>query len=261
MQSKAIDLGKNFFGAHTWNFTEVDSTNLVAQEYALNDAIEGTIIQADKQIKGSGRMKRKWESPAGAGLWFSLILRPTIVEAYVAQVTLLTAVAMQKAIEVVSGVEAMIKWPNDLLVNNKKICGILAELMLNEKAIEYVILGIGVNTNLKYNDLPNELREKATSLFIETDKKTNDQALLQQFSKEFCELYFDWQIMGFEKVRKLWLEKNMTLGKDVNILSEDKVIFQGKVKTIDDYGKLIVISNLGEEMGFEFGEVSIRAKS
>ena len=134
-------------------FETLESTNVTAKEFAEKGAPEGTVIQAGQQFAGRGRLGRVWKSQAGKGLWFSLILYPKTAAEFCPQVTLLAAVAVVEALKKVAGVQGRIKWPNDIMLDGKKICGILAEMALAaDGSIEYAVVGIGININMSSED-------------------------------------------------------------------------------------------------------------
>ena len=134
-------------GRSVYFFESVTSTQKVAKEYAMNGAKHGTLIVADEQTEGRGRMVRKWYSPKGTGIWASFILRPDIQIQHAPQLTLLSAVAVVQAIKKVTHITPEIKWPNDILISGRKVCGILTELQAEEDRIQSVILGIGINVS------------------------------------------------------------------------------------------------------------------
>lgn len=235
------------------------STNVTAAEAAVNGAEEGSVIVAKKQCGGSGRMGRVWSSPAG-GLWFSIILRPCVNPEIVAQLTLLAGVAVVKAVRrLYSTSEVKIKWPNDLLLNGKKICGILSEMKLNENGmVDYVILGIGLNVNLAQEDFPEALQDIATSLLLDTGKRFECDAVLDNILQELSTLYEVWLEMGPEDLFRQWKDYDCTLGKKVLVKDNDKVIFEGTAIDMGTQGALFVRNDKGIQRSFDFGEISIR---
>lgn len=240
-------------------FDVLESTNVTAVAAARDGAAEGTVIVAARQNGGRGRMKRVWNSPLG-GLWFTIILRPQIDPQFVAQVTLLAGVAVAKALRRLYATEAVkIKWPNDILLNSKKICGILSELQLDENgSIDYAVVGIGVNVGLKKEDFPPELRTMAASLNLSLHKSYTCQEVLTAILEEFAALYERWLLEGSTVVLALWKELNCTLGKKVLVKDNDKVIFTGETIAVDETGALLVRNENGLIKSFDFGEISIR---
>lgn len=158
-------------------FRETTSTNDSTERLARDGVAEGVVVFAESQTKGRGRLGRRWSSPAGKGLWFSILLRPKISPQAVTQITIASAVSLRRAIKNVTGLTPEIKWPNDLLLNGLKIAGILTELSSEPDAIKHVILGIGVDVNLTSEDFPEELRTVATSLRIVARRQFDRAAL------------------------------------------------------------------------------------
>ena len=241
-------------------YEQLDSTNLKALELAKQGAAEGTIVIAARQTAGRGRMRRKWESPEGKGLWFSMILRPTIAAEYCAQITLLTAVAAVKALQVLTDKKFSIKWPNDIMLDGKKVCGILAEMALTaDGSIEYAVVGIGININMSSEDFGAQLEATATSLYLATGIEYEHEQVLKAFLDEFDLLYSHWHCCGFALIRQDWLDYRCTLGHKVTVRDNDTEIYSGVAEDMDDYGSLLVRNAAGKIESFDFGEISIRS--
>jgi BirA family biotin operon repressor/biotin-[acetyl-CoA-carboxylase] ligase len=255
---KADAVEKKIVNRPILRYAVLDSTNTEAKKLAEAGAREGTVVIADQQCLGRGRLGRAWQSPAGKGLWFTLILRPKISPEFGAQVTLLMAVAVVDALKQVTGLITKIKWPNDILVDNKKLCGILSELTLTEEGIDYVIVGVGINVNLNREDFKEDLAERASSVFLQTGKNWNNDIVLDAILKSFEKRYDSWHKNGFSDIRAEWQSKNCTLGNVVSVKDNDQEIFCGTAVNIDDYGCLQVRSGDGITKKFDFGEISIR---
>ena len=240
-------------------FDVLQSTNVTAVAFAKEVAPEGTVIVAERQEGGRGRMHRVWSSPKG-GLWFTIILRPQIDPQFVAQVTLLAGVAVVRALrKLYATEEIMIKWPNDLLLNGKKVCGILSEMQLNENgSIDYAIVGIGVNVDLNPQAFPEDLRNTAASLNASFGKNYTCTAVLDNILQEFASLYRDWLKEGAQVILEPWKKLNCTLNRRVFVKDNDEVIFSGEVVAINEAGAIIVRNEEGESQSFDFGEISIR---
>lgn len=240
-------------------FDVLQSTNVTAVAFAKEGAPEGTVIVAERQEGGRGRMQRVWSSPKG-GLWFTIILRPQIDPQYVAQVTLLAGVAVVRALRQVYATDAiMIKWPNDVLLNGKKVCGILSEMQLNENgSIDYAIVGIGVNVGLEPKDFPEDLRNTAASLNTSFSKNYTCAYVLDNILREFAALYQEWLLHGVNVILDPWKKLNCTLNKKVLVKDNDEVIFSGEVIAVNEEGAIIVRNEEGESQSFDFGEISIR---
>ncbi|CAH1218328.1 Bifunctional ligase/repressor BirA [Paenibacillus plantiphilus] len=217
----------------------VDSTQNVAQRLAEEGAPEGTLIIADHQTSGRGRHGRSWVSPAGKGVWMSLVLRPGIPLQFAPQLTLLAAVALCRALKSVTSLEIGIKWPNDLLIGGKKISGILLESTAEDERLRYVIAGIGVSVNLERGDYPPELLDVATSLLIESGGQIERSDVVAAFIREFEHLYALYQQEGFGPIRTLWEALSVTLHKLTRLYSPAGE-FEGTPIGLDERGALLV---------------------
>lgn len=231
---KTKKIGKNIH-----HHESLQSTQILAKELAINGSEEGTLVICDEQTAGRGRMARKWHSPKGSGIWMSLIIRPDIPLVKAPQLTLLTAVAVVQAIEEVTNLEVGIKWPNDLLINGKKLCGILTELLAEENRIQAIIIGIGLNVNQKQADFPEELLETATSLAIEAGNSFDRTTLLLEFCHQFEKLYEIYLDKGFESIKLLWESYALSIGKEI-IARTLKGVFTGKALGINEEGVLML---------------------
>ena len=234
---------------------EIDSTNNQAKVLAREGAKEGHLIIAEHQSQGKGRLGRSWQSPSGTGIWMSLILRPHILPKYASQLTLIAGLSMCEVIQEITGLEAKIKWPNDIVVNGKKVCGILTEMSAEMESINYIILGIGVNVNMAY--FPEEL-PYASSLAIEGKKEYSRKAIIKAFLEKF---EIDYKV--YKKQPDLTpimerYEKNcITLNRKVKLLvSHEEVI--AKATGISNEGELLVTLEDGTMKVVSSGEVSVR---
>ena len=241
-------------------YEQLDSTNLKALELAKQGAVEGTIVIAARQTAGRGRLF----APLGFADWRGstapMILRPTIAAEYCAQITLLTAVAAVKALQVLTNKKFSIKWPNDIMLDGKKVCGILAEMALAADGdIEYAVVGIGININMSSEDFGAQLEATATSLYLATGITYEREQVLKAFLDEFNLLYSHWHCCGFALIRQDWLDYSCTLGHKVTVKDNDTEIYSGMAEDMDDYGSLLVRNAAGEIESFDFGEISIRS--
>ena len=160
------DLDTEWLGRNLRYYETIDSTNLEIRRLAEEGAPHGTTAVAEEQTSGKGRRGRSWLGKAGCGIWMSFLLRPQIAVENSSMLTLITALAVEKAVGEETGLQCQIKWPNDIIVNGKKLCGILTELSAQMDELNYVVVGIGINANMQ--EFPDDLRDKATSLRIET---------------------------------------------------------------------------------------------
>ncbi len=229
-------LGTRKFGCDVHHFESVASTMDEAFRLALEGYPEGTVVVAESQTKGRGRMGRHWSSPKGRGIYFSLILRPGIPPSQASLLTLAAAVALSEAIEtVVPQAQARIKWPNDLLVGGKKLCGILTELRAETDRVQFVVVGVGINVN---NTAP-QLLPEATSLRAETGVSWPRLLIFQQVLRTFEKIYMAFLRHGPGAVLEGWKARSATLGCRVRF-TERGVAFVGVAEALADDGGLMV---------------------
>jgi BirA family biotin operon repressor/biotin-[acetyl-CoA-carboxylase] ligase len=236
-------------------FRETDSTNTRAKELAVQGAPEGTLVVSEAQTGGRGRKGREWFSPSKGGIYLSLILRPTISPAEAPKITLLTAVAIAEALLILTQLEVRIKWPNDILVNGKKLVGILTEMSTDMDEIDYVVVGLGLNVNTP--GFPEDISDKATSLFIEAGKQFSRARLVAEFLKWEEHYYELFQEVGFEPVIKRWKELSNIIGKIIAVEMIDQTLM-GEVEDIDSDGFLILRDNRGKSHRIISGDVTLR---
>ena len=257
LSEQAIEKGllTKVIGHHIVYRERVDSTNNVAKKLADEGALEGTIVVAEEQIGGRGRINRSFLSPLAKGVWFSLILRPDIPPMEVSKMTLLAAVAVARAIRHHGLKDCGIKWPNDILVNGHKMVGILTELNGSAEKVNYIIMGIGVNTGITTDDLPKDLQPIVTS-FAREGVRVSRLALLETLLKEIEELYQTVCQEGFAPVLAEWRTLSCMLGQDVTVSSVNRT-FSGKAVDIDENGNLLVATPDGVEVVMA-GDIHVR---
>ncbi len=215
----------------------VDSTQKIAHRLGFENVPEGTVVIADEQTGGRGRLERAWHSPKSTGVWMSIILRPNIPIPKTPQLTLLAAVAVTQAIEDCTGLEAHIKWPNDILLNGKKVTGILTELQAEPDRVHFVIMGIGMNVNQTKMDFPAELQSIATSLSIEKGSFVNRAEVIRAVFHRLENLYQLYLEKGFLPIKLLWESYAVSIGKVVTARTFSGVI-KGRAMGITDDGVL-----------------------
>ncbi len=194
---------------------------------------------AEQQLAGRGRMGKSWHSPSGKGIWMSFLIKPPVPLPFIPQLTLLTAVALNRAIQQVTGVKTGIKWPNDLLVEGKKVSGILLETSAEDERIKNIIVGVGISVNLLMADYPEELREIATSLRIESGAPVSREQLIAAFFKEFDKWYPIYLTEGFGPVRAVWEALCVNIDQQVRVQTPMGLI-EGIAQGLDEYGALLV---------------------
>jgi len=237
-------------------FKTTGSTNDVAKVLAKQGCAEGTVVVTDEQTGGRGRLGRSWQCPARAGLCFSVVLYPRVNPMEVTQIAILAAVAVARALAREPGLPARVKWPNDVYVNGKKVCGILAEMVAETDFVKYLVLGIGLNVNQSQDDLGG-LGKTASSLSIERGQKVNRAEVLRAVLEELDVLYAFWQREGFIPIRQMWKELALWQGEPVVVRGLQSA-WEGIARDIDDQGALIVEFQDGNTKKFYSGEVSLR---
>ncbi|MDI6604308.1 MAG: biotin--[acetyl-CoA-carboxylase] ligase [Thermoanaerobacteraceae bacterium] len=247
-------LKTDFIGKNYIHLESISSTNDYAKEIA-SKAENGTILVSEEQTSGRGRLGRKWVSEKGQGLWMSIILKPELTPQSSVKLTQVAAVSVVNAIIETIELNASIKWPNDIIINGKKICGILTEMNAELDRVNYVIVGIGLNVNM--NKFPDDLKNKATSLFIETGKKIDRKKLTASIINNFEKYYNIFLKEGFEPIRTLCLKHSVTIGSEVRVIS-GKNEFNGKAIDIDNDGNLIIEIGDGSRKAVISGDVSVR---
>jgi BirA family biotin operon repressor/biotin-[acetyl-CoA-carboxylase] ligase len=229
-------LRTEFVGRQIHHFDELASTNLRAKEIAA-DSPNGTVVVAEKQSEGRGRLGKAWASPPG-GIYLSIILKPDILPDHIHRLTLVAGVA---AVETLSelGIDAEIKWPNAILINERKVCGILTEIDAEADAVNYVIIGIGVNANTELDALPPLTMLQATSLKEAMGQKVDRVSITQRFMERFEQYYVTFTKGGFTSILEHWREHSSTIGRRVKIATKFRTIV-GEAVGIDHDGALIV---------------------
>lgn len=222
-------------------FKKIPSTNLYAKQLIRENIEEGTIVVADVQTHGLGRKNRFWHSPAG-GLWFSVVLYPHIPIEKGMLITMASSISVAQAFEEITGLVPEVKWPNDLLLNGKKVCGILTEIDADLNKINYIIVGIGINVN---NDIDEELKEIAISLKQEAGFKISRVKLLRYILRHLDINYNKLILRDFDSIRELWLSYSNIIGRKIQV-EDENIITKGVVIDIDDSGYIILETDSGK---------------
>ncbi|NMA54440.1 MAG: biotin--[acetyl-CoA-carboxylase] ligase [Firmicutes bacterium] len=242
------------FGHVVHYFPQIGSTNDQARQLARQGAAEGTIVVAEEQTAGRGRRGRAWVSQPGSGIFVSLILRPNLIPAQAPLLTLTAAVAGAEAIRQLTGLPAVIKWPNDLYVDGRKVAGILTEMSSEMDTIFYVVVGIGINVNT--SSFPTEVSASATSLALEQGRSVCRRQLLQLLLEK---LEYWYQILSADQdqILERWRQLTITLGKRVSVYSPNFTV-HGLALDIDHEGALLLETETGEKVKIFSGDVSLR---
>jgi BirA family biotin operon repressor/biotin-[acetyl-CoA-carboxylase] ligase len=237
-------------------FQQTTSTNDVIEKLARDRVKEGVVVFAESQTRGRGRLGRKWLSPAGKGLWFSVLLRPDLRPQEATQLTIAAATALWRAIRGETGLSATIKWPNDLLLRGRKVAGILTEMNAELDHIKHLILGVGLDVNLTAGEFPAELRKLATSLRAELGKPVLRAALATAILRELDHDYARICAGRFPDVADEWEARCTTVGQLVAITVGDRTV-RGRVESLDDDGALLLRTEHGRIERIVGGDVSL----
>jgi BirA family biotin operon repressor/biotin-[acetyl-CoA-carboxylase] ligase len=241
-------------GTPFYYFREIDSTNSHARGLADVGAAEGLVVVAESQTQGRGRLGRRWESPPFANLYLSILLRPKILPAHAAQITLMAAVALADVVDAHAPGRAAIKWPNDILVGNKKLAGILTEACCDVERVRYVILGIGINVNYSIDAMPEEIRPRATSLLEVTGKRIHRETFLRRLLQGIERCYGELEQAGFAALAPRWQSYFAWRGRRVRVELLDQVTI-GTAQGIDRDGALLLVDDGGVERRILAGDV------
>lgn len=238
-------------------FDEIDSTSIYAKKIAF-DKPEGTVIVSEKQTMGKGRLGRSWDSDYKTGIWMSIILKPTILPSDAIIMTQVAAAAITEALNKTLDCGAKIKWPNDIVLGDKKICGILTEMNGEIDNLNYIILGIGINVNQNQEDIHADIVCKATSLSNHLQEYISRRRIIKAVLGELDYLYKKFICeKSIDDIIEICKHNSATIGKNVKVIKENEII-EGKAIDIDNKGQLIIQDNHNKEIKIISGEVSVR---
>ena len=240
------ELDTRIVGCRLFCLDTTESTNLRARQLAEEGFPEGTVVLADCQTGGKGRMGRPWISPAGVNFYASLVLRPPILPREAVQITFITSLAAAKALRESFAVEAQVKWPNDLLLNGKKVGGVLNELCASMEKINYLILGLGVNLNMAREQLPERELFPATSVMLEKGETVPRDLFARNYFQLLDRFYLRYLDEGFSNLRREWESYCGMIGWRVDLETEGKRL-NGEVLGIDEEGALRLRGREGRE--------------
>lgn len=251
-------LNTKILGKRIFFFDTIDSTNDELKRMAADGACEGTVVVSKSQTKGKGRRGRLWQSDEDAGIYMSVLLRPELAPEDVQSITLAASSAVCKALQKYVPNKLGIKWPNDILIDNRKVCGILTEMTAEPDKIQAIILGIGLNVWNKQDQFKGELKETATSLVLNTDKELSRSTLVVEILQELEELYLNFIEKGSNaKFMDIWRSFSTTIGRDIIVFQGDNK-WQAKALDVLDDGRLLVETPDGHRKTILSGEISIR---
>ncbi|MFC1714272.1 biotin--[acetyl-CoA-carboxylase] ligase [Candidatus Poribacteria bacterium] len=240
-----LGLGTEILGREIISYAETGSTNDVALDLAAGGAQEGTLVVAESQTKGRGRRNRKWLSPMGTSILASLILRPPIMPHEAHSITLASAAAVAQAIRSITQIPAFIKWPNDVVIGDRKVCGILTEMRTEKEQVSFLVVGIGVTVNIPRKRLPAEIMDIATSLSAELGHNVSRIALLQEILRQLEQRYIKVKERKTDDLIAEWKDLLDTIGRQVRI-SLPRRIVSGQAVDIDETGALLIQTDSGQ---------------
>lgn len=246
------------YGRHVVHHMECDSTQHIAHDLAQQGVVDGTVVITEKQLQGKGRLARPWASNNADGLWMSLIMRPDLAPQHAPQLTLVAAVSIVRAIEALTNVTPVIKWPNDILLNDLKLTGILTEMQADPDRVKSVILGIGMNINQAREDFPEELQTIATSLKIETKMpfdRAQIAATILNHLENYTNLYLE---KGFTSIKLLWESYSNTIGRRIRVTMINEII-EGEAIGITAEGMLQLKQPDGSIRDIYSGDITIQS--
>ena len=233
------NLNTKYIGKDIYIFNEVMSTNTIAKFLSMNGVGNGAVVISEKQTKARGRSGKNWESPLG-GVWLSIILNPNVNHSKIPLITLATGVAVENTLKRIGVKNAEIKWPNDILIHGKKVCGILTEAITSFNTIESVIIGVGIDANISIENFPEELRENMTTLNDEIGEKVDENLLIKLFLEEFEKISEQFINEEYETILKEWRKNSYTIGKIVEVHEPFSKPYDGYVLGISRDWSLVV---------------------
>ncbi|MFX0207534.1 MAG: biotin--[acetyl-CoA-carboxylase] ligase [Candidatus Hodarchaeota archaeon] len=258
-----LDLGmKSELYKKIIHYSEVKSTNDIAMDLAEQGVEEGTVVVADTQTEGRGRAGRTWSSPVG-GLWFTIILRPDIEPVYAHQITFAASIAVTTAIGNLRGLQAQIKWPNDILIKEKKVGGILLEIATSGSTVEYLVVGIGLNLTVDPHHFPPEVSNIATSIAsnLRPGTKISRDEILRSILREFEVYYQLLKQKGFRHIIQKWKGMSNIVGREIRVDDPPNEPMEGKVVDIDTTGALLIRTSKNAVLRVVSGTVTIVERS
>lgn len=255
----ASRMNTEWAGRNIYYFEQTGSTNIDAKRYAEDGAAHGTVIVADMQTCGRGRRGKMWQSPSGSAIYMTIILKPDFLPDKASMLTLIMALSVSGAVTEATGLSAGIKWPNDIVVNKKKICGILTEMNAEHDYIQYVVIGVGINVNnAAPEEFPEEIRGSATSLRIELGSRINRAELIERVLNHFEKNYDTFvRTLDLSRLMEAYDKQLLNMNAEVKVL-DPKGEYTGIARGINETGELLVEKKDGTIEQVYAGEVSVR---
>ena len=249
-------LQTDIIGRKIYYFNTIDSTQNFALKLSQKSYENGSVVIAEKQTKGRGRLNRKWVSPKG-GIWLSILLRPNFELSQISLFPMITSLAASIAIEKILKIKPELKWPNDVMLKGKKVAGILIDVAIESNKIDYIVIGVGINFRVHPSKISrhikNPKRQYGITTLVKEKQKGNPIELVQQFLFELEQMYNKVISNSVEEIRKKWLSRSSTIGKNVIATSETRLL-KGKAVGIDETGALL-LSNKGKIQRLLAGDI------
>lgn len=249
-------LAGKFIGHELHYYEEIGSTNDEAFRLGSAGALEGTALIANSQSAGKGRMQRVWHSPAGSNIYTSIILRPQIEPAKAPQISILAGITVAGVLNVYCPDKVKLKWPNDVLINGKKVCGILSQMKTSVNKVDFIVLGMGINVNINFNQLPEEISNLATSLAIETGREISRLELIISLYENLAKWYKQLLQNGFGQIKEKWLNLTPMIGQTVQVIFREEAV-SGKAIDLDEDGSLTLLTDKNETLQISAGDATI----
>ncbi len=249
-------LQTSVMGRQVYSYRRVRSTNEVASRIAQRGGSEGTMVVAEEQTAGRGRLGRAWHSPPGVGLWFSLILRPKVDPGRISTLAICGALAVAETVYERTHLPVQVKWPNDVMVRERKLAGVLTETQAELSRVRFVILGVGINVNLKIQELPERLRHRATSIQEELGRSVCRLDLLRDLLRKFEQMYGQFQEHGLAPFLNRWQQLSSILGRRVRV-RRGVYDISGLAVDIDPTGALVLEEDDGRRERLLAGDVTL----
>jgi BirA family biotin operon repressor/biotin-[acetyl-CoA-carboxylase] ligase len=250
------EFAEKLFGHKIYYYSETGSTNDEAFTLGIAGTPEGTVVIADCQSGGKGRFQRLWYSPSGVNIYTSIILKPQIESSGASLIPIMAGVAVAEVLNAYCPGKIKLKWPNDVLLNDKKVCGILSRAKIAEKEIEFIVLGIGINVNMESNQFSKEIHDSATSLVIETGREISRQELTISLYENLGKWYKQLLQKEFGRIKEKWLELTPMIGQAIEVVFKDETM-RGEATGIDDDGSLIILAEGNKKIKVSAGDATI----
>lgn len=250
------NLSGKLIGQQLYYYEEIGSTNDEAFRLGTQGAPEGTVVIAESQSAGRGRLQRVWHSPAASNIYTSVILRPDLEAWQAPQLSIAAGVAVAETLNSFCPGKVVLKWPNDVLLNERKVCGILAQMKISAGGVEFVVLGIGINVNIKREQFPRDILDVATSLREACGREISRTELIISLYENLAKWYKQLLQKGFSPVRGKWLTMTAMIGRDVQVISRDEAL-SGRALGLADDGSLILLTTGDKEVKISAGDATI----